>query len=346
MIELLIVGGSAIILIVAGSAVATAMQVLPFAYPAARVRSAKSKMLSDAELVEWTHLGYKDILYHLEKKGYHQILSLIESNFREEKVQNLLRKAQYKDLHAVSQHVPRKYKKFFSALASRLEIENILSTLRSKTSPSYQRHKIKEILLQTQYFKDPSAIESATLEETLSILQHTPYAKIINAHLEEIRNGNLHGLEHALSIQYYKKLRRESRIDPVLRAYVALMIDAHNIKKTLCFSQPSFIEGGTLSQTQKNQLKEAKNIQEVIQACENTAFADVLKDVKSQTELLQALERKQKRFAQRLLKEEPLSIKPIIAYYILRNIELKNIRILLKLKHARFDQQEIARALI
>lgn len=343
--SLILVGGAVFIVVVSGVAVSSAIKVMPFAYSSARVKAARGHMLSDEELVSLTHQGYKDVLYQLEKKGYSEILDLIDVDFREEQVQKELGKKQFKDLKKLADHVPNNYKKFFKILSSRKDFELILTVLRSKTNPHFKRHALHTFILETPYFPDIKSIESASIEEFTNMLKRTPYSQLVSPYIEQVKKGELAHLEQAIYDNYYTALRRESRKDSVLRAYVNLMIDTHNVKKSLS-SKETFIQGGTLTKNQISKLKSARTVEEVIIACEKSHFIKFIRDAKTTTQIIKGMEKSQKAFANKLLMQEPLSIKPILAYYIQKTIELKNVRILLKLIHAHFDQSDIERALI
>lgn len=343
----LLLGGGIALTALGGIALYPAARVIPFAYGSARVRAARARMFTDAELSALAGEWYKDVVYHLERRGMTGLLDLIDEDFREELVEKRLRQAYLQELAKLTGYVPGRYRKFFRVLQMRLEFDFILAVLRSKSNPYYERHIIEDLFVETANFTaaDLAAIEEMPLDDFVSRLKGTPHYALVAARLEEIRAGELAAFELELNHHYLTQLRR-SATDGPLRAYADLSVDLYNIRHALCFRDSGFFtEGGTLSEGVLKDLEDAKTVAHVLDALKRTRYNQFMADVTSVAGIERGLLRAQKDFATRLLKSDAIGIGQILSYYIHKRIELKNIQVLLKLVSEQFPPEEIREAL-
>ena len=341
-----IIAGIIGLLVIIGVIVYPAFRVMPYAYGSARLRSAKSKLISDREMESYSNKTYMDVVYHLEKKGFKELVPLADKNFSEALVQKVLRKKSVEEINRIITFVPSQMQKFFKVLRSRSDFDIIISVLRSKASPGYSRHIIDDMFVPTDNFKDLKAIKEMSLDDFMYKLKNTHFYKLVSAHMKEISDGDLRPVEKTLEQAYYRALLRESKGSRTLREYSKIQIDKYNVREALCLCQPQFLEGGNLSESIIKKLKDAKDVKEVSQILSRTHLKDHVKDAQNIQDIVKGLFRYSKSFAKKLFQQEPLSINPFIAYYITKQIELKNIRIILKLIHARFGSADIREAII
>lgn len=341
----LLVAGS---LILIGIIIYPAMRVLPFAYSSARFRSARSTLLKDEDLEQFANSSYKEVLYQLEKKGFYNIVQLMDSNFREDLVQKDLRQRGWDHLSLMLRHTPRRYRRFFKILHSLADLHFIMAVLRSKVHKDFNPRVSKALYVETPYFnkQDIEDIKLMDLQEFLRRLQNTPYHNLIQPHTSNILEGDLKDLEKSLNKAYYSQLRNEARIDPILKRYVSLLIDLYNLRNALTFGKLTFIKGGKIAKRVFEEINESKSVDKTSTILQQTAFGPYVKDCKVPTEVVQGALKFEKKFTREMMKKEPLSISPIIAYYVDKQIEIKNIRIILKLIKAQYTAPEIRRAII
>ena len=345
---IILISGIVGVLFIVGISIYPAFRVMPFAYGSARIRSARSRLLKDSELRAFADQTYKDVIYQLEKKGYSELLDLKTEDFREELVQQTLRRQSMQALDKLSNHVPNGFKKFFSVLQNRHDYDFIMAVLRSKTNPFYGRHIIEALFVRTKTFtkKDREDIEEMSLNDFILRLKRTPYYELIAEYTEDINKGNLDEFERALNKRYFDELKSAARNDETLKAFVKLMIDNYNIRQGLSFENAEFVGGGKLSKQRITRLSQAKDIEDIKSALEKTRYEPFIKECKTTFDIVKALFKIKKAFANKLLTQEPLTIKPFVSYYIHKELELKNIRTVLKLIHAKFEPKEIAEAVI
>jgi V/A-type H+/Na+-transporting ATPase subunit C len=330
-----------------------ALKIIPFVYGATRIRAAKNKIISDEEFELYSQKNYKDIVYNIEKKGFSELLENLENKFAEESVQQTLRKYSSKNLKKIIKYAPRKYRRFFRKLLARKDIDLILAVLRSKINPYYSRHIIDALLVDTKYFNENELEEltKISLEEFLIRIKRTPYYDPVYNHIEEIKQGVFINIEAKLEQMYYKKLFASAKIDPALTRYVKVIISRYNIREALCFlnlnkTNYNYIPNGAIPKEIIDNIFKADSVEKVVSILNQTYYADYTKDSKSVLDIVNAMFKYNKHKSIDSFRKEPFSIQPFISFFVLKEIELKNIRILLKLKHARFESKEIIGALI
>lgn len=325
-----------------------ASKYIPFAYGSSRVRAKRSMLLSSDELHSLGTLSYKDIVYRLEKKGFSELVELIDSDFREENVQRVLRNHYITSINKIRKYVPSKYRDFFMVLERRNDFDFIVSVLRSKVNPNFDRHIIKALFVESKYFteKDLEKVESMSMDDFFRILKKTPYYKLIENFIDDIKAGNLSGFEKRLSQSYYNDLKKFGKVDSVMIAYTKVLTDIYNIRQALSFASPGFISGGTLSQTMLDKLDKSNKLKDIISALEGSKYHVYVEGSIHVIDIVRGLFKYKKAFGDKLLVRNPLSINLFIAFYIHKELELKNIRIILKLVHARFNKEDIKRAII
>ena len=334
-----------LLVIIIGIVLYPALKVAPYAYSSARIRAAKGKLLTKEELHTMTKGSYKDVLLLLEKKGYPEILNLIEEDFREDLVHKSLRLQAAKEIRRLIDYVPKQHRPFFIQLYRKGEISFILSILRSKTSQFSERHKLGSLILPTKYFKedDIKLFASMTLEEFISKMERTRHREIISKHRKDILAGDILPLENELMEKYFLKLRQTARSDPVLSRYARQLIDIHNTRMALCFGKSPFVEGGKID---SSRFAGVTTIEELKESIKDAPFAKHLQPCETTTDVVKALFRFRNDYGKSLARKNGLDISLLLAYSILKMIELKNIRIILKLINSRFTPKEIQEAII
>jgi len=334
-----------LLVLIIGIVLYPALKVAPYAYSSARIRAAKGKLLSQEELETMTKGSYKDVLLQLEKKGYPEILNLIEEDFREDLVHKSLRLQAAKEIRRLIDYVPRQHRPFFLQLYRKGEISFILSVLRSKTSEFSQRHNMGSLILPTKYFKedDTERFSSMSLEEFISKMERTRYREIISKHRKEVLSGDIMPLENDLMNAYFSTLKKKARSDQTLSRYAMLLIDIHNTRLALCFGTPYFAEGGKMD---SSKLVNVKTLDDLKEAVKDAQFGTELQACTNATDVVKALYLFRKEYAKSLARRNSLDISLLLAYSIQKMIELKNVRIILKLINSRFTPKEVREAII
>ena len=320
-----------------------AFRIAPFAYGASRLRAARAQFISKKELRNLAYLGYEDTLVAIDEKKHLSLANLSQEQFPEEKVQRRIREYRLQNLHRIIQYTPNKYRPFFKTLLDKETLEFIMGAIRSKLNPVFKQEVLKSMFTDRNFSVEQFA--AFTMDELLTELEKTSYGDIISSYRADIQEGNLEIFEHALNVRYYQKLNANANHE-ILKKCVRRIIDLHVVKGALCFENYEPLKGNSFSDEVCEQLKRATTLEQVKRALESTYFQEYVKDVSSVREAYQKLYQSFDTYARGLAMQQPLSLNQMVAYYVSNIIEIKNLRILLKLAHAKFAPERIEEALI
>jgi vacuolar-type H+-ATPase subunit C/Vma6 len=335
---LILLGG---IILVVGIVIFPVFKYGPLAYGTARVRVKKSRLFNDDELLQLTKKPFKEILYALEEKGYPQILSLVNEDFRATTIQRVLRTTYLEELTQIVRYVPRQHEAFFKTLLMQHDLELIVALLRGAINPNAT--PIKEFTMAGVYItkEDLEQCDTLTFEQIRQLIRKTPFASLAELPLEDICKKE--DIQTLVYDKYYSKILETSRSDRYLEQYAKLLVDIYNIRKALTFMGKEILHKGNLSSDIVNSLERSKTLVDVQRALENTAY--VLSG-SSVSECITQLFRHKKQFGKNLARKESISISQFLAYFIQKHTELRNIRLILKLTKVGLEPQKIAEVLL
>lgn len=329
-----------VVVIAAGVALYPVFKYMPYAYGTARVRAARARMFTEQELQALAGESYKDAIYHLEKRGLSDLLDLIDADFREDLVQSRLSRDYIEQLDRLTRYVPGKHRAFFRALRERSTYDFIVMVIRSKTSRFQDRHVIRE------FFPNEQKVEDMSLDDFLATLKGTKYYRVVSDHMDDIKAGRLTGFEEAVSRLRFSELRKAAKGSAELERYAKMLVDIHNVRHAASFGDHAFIEDGRLSGEILKELGKARSIADIVKALADTPYGEFVQNASTVIDIEQAMLRTEKHYGNELLRLQPLSIGQILSYYIHKSIELRNLRILLKLIYVRFQPETIRRLLV
>ena len=343
--EGVIVAGVLALLGVVGVSLMPVMRYAPYAYGNARVRARSSRLFSEGEIRELARKEHIDIIYELDTRGY-PLLSFEKEGFREESVQNLLRSRHFSELRELSRFLPGSDRSFFDALASLSDYEFMITVVRSKTNPFYESLLLSDIVLESSVFSrgDVERSRSMSLDDFMARVRGSVYSNLIDAHASSMRNGNIASFEKACYEHYYARLLSSAKL-PVLRGFAKREVDAFNVKMALSFMGADPIRGGTLDAERLSSLSSVRSVDDLVRIVSGT-YLEVLAEESSAAGMVRRLLRIQRDAVRAAARRDPLGIAQVLSYYCAYRIELRNVRIILKLVHARFDPVEIEEAIV
>ncbi len=339
----ILVGGIALVVVLVGIILYPAFKIIPFVYGASRLRAAKSKFLSDKEIKDLAHKGYKEAILIIEERKNTELLKLIDSDFSEELVQKELRRKYLYYLKKIIRYTPSNYKKFFYLLKSREGFEYMLTAIRSKTNKYYKRHVVSDLFIEVKGAKFLTDVETMTIDELIQSFRTTQYGKVIDKFADDIKKGELQAFEQAINAEYYAKLRNATMGNSVLKQLVNRLIDIHNINQAtyLLENYTHFMNGGSFDKVRLDNLKNTSSIKEVVSALQGTYVEKYIADAYSPKDIVQGLYKSLKDFGIKISKTEPLGLSQFVSFYILGRNEFKNLRIVLKLINEKFEPKDI-----
>ncbi len=320
-----------------------AFRVAPFAYGASRLRAARARFISKKELKNLAHLGYHDSLVAIDEKKQLHLSELVNESFPEEKVQRRIREYRLQCMYNIIQYTPNKYKPFFKILLSKETLEFVMGAIRAKLNPTFA-HEVLESMFTDREFS-VKRFSEMSLDEVLTELEKTSYGEIITQYRADILAGDLEAFEEAINKRYYTRLQASAN-DTVLQKCAKKIIDIQVVKTALCFNSYEIIKGNSFSPEVVEQLQKAKTVKEVKQALEHTYLHEFIAEATTVTDIFKGLYHGFDVYASALAMQQPLSLNQMVSYYVSNIIEIKNLRILLKLSHAQFAPEQIEEAFI
>lgn len=346
MTALLIVGGIVIAVAAVGTALMPVMRQAPYAYGNARLRAKRSSIHARAELEELAAFSYEDIVYHLERNGFPELLELEAVGFREEEVQKALRRRYFERLGEISRYVPDGEARFFRTLASLSDYELMITVLRSKTSP-FSSGLLASLVVETEVFsaQEVERLADLSLDEFIARLRGTPYRDLVEAHADAIRAGELEGFERDAHAHYFERLLAAAG-SRTLRAFAQRELNAFNVRAALCFEGRALLAGGSLPERAHALLSQAASVEDIVRALAGTYLEEHLAQARTSDAVACGLLRAQRAEAHSAAARESLGVGTALAYYVDQRLELKNLRAILKLVDAGFERERIVEAIV
>ncbi|MFT4311246.1 MAG: V-type ATPase subunit [Candidatus Woesearchaeota archaeon] len=315
---------AAIILIPIFKTIAT---IYPYSYPNARIRVMKSNLVTKENFEELIKRPYNSIIYTLEKKAFPDLSKYLSGDFSYGSVDAALRTNLINTLIKIKKISPNK--EFTKRLLAKYEIMLIESIARSTSiSVNYKQDLIHSTTL---FSKEFLYKKEQTVDDLYNELKGTIYQKTFEKHITKIRNKKFEEFEEDLDKLFYKRLL--SVADQDQKKYVKLMIDNANI--SLAFKKSKTrIPGGSI----KNIPENIEEIKKIVQKKYKTQKTNI-------NELEKETQQKLRITGEKLMTKNPLSESTIIGFIILKTVNIRNINILLKLKHEGYEENEIRKVL-
>jgi V/A-type H+-transporting ATPase subunit C len=217
-----------------------------------------------------------------------------------------------------------------------------------------------------QYWRELAAIDN--LEALLDAVKNTIYFEPLQNSWEEYQTTNmLTDMETNLDKAYFEYLlstiypsRKPERL---FLEFVRIRIDTINLKTLFRFKfvggtktdmSRFFLDGGLyFNMTKLNEFSEAKNIEDLIDKLKPTVVYKVigkeleqLKDKRSLITLINQLDKYFLLATKRFAYTSPISILPVLDYFVRKELEVKNIRAIVRGKSSELSQEIIQDMLV
>ncbi len=254
----------------------------------------------------------------------------------------------------------------------RYDIYNLKTILRGKSS-GMNDDEIKKLLTPA------GALGSAELDALLKketgreIIMSSKVVEmstdVVNAIDAYDKNKSLHGIENALDKGYYNALmelsQRMPRQGKYIRKFIKTEIDILNLRVLFRIVRENIedkydfivemlvFSGERLSHDRLLKLAKSKDYDELYAGLSGTGYDKVLEkcmdDVKNKNELGSvevALEKHWLAQADLMMHQNPLSIGPILGYMIGKDIEIRNLRMLVRAKVTGLDEKFMSESIV
>ena len=319
-------------------------KVKDYAYINARVRVMRRSLIPRDEYRKLLNMEFDEIVRYLEETQYKKEIDELTHKYSGvrllEYALNLNLCRTYNKLVRISSGLPRA---LIMEYLRKWDVQNIKSIIRGKLF-GFPNEEVQESFVGAGEYKyeDLTAILSKeTIDDVINAFQGTPYFNI----LKEVGSKPLSEIEDELDKLYYTRLleiRPESQDVRYLLEFIKMEIDLKNIKTILRLK----IEDGSFDEIMKSiipggyqiTLEEARKLanmswDELIKSLETYWFWKAISDKMGEEEVaLSILEvYLDKYWCETVIRRShhyPLSILPVLAYIILKKVEVDNLRII------------------
>lgn len=337
-------------------------QFAPYAYPNARVMARKANLLDRKQMMEIIDAKRPEEAFILveEVPEYKKYMD----KFPFEKAMDM----QLAETHELIVRIsPKKFKEFFEVLLSRWDIQNIKTILVAKEM-GVDVEEIKESIIPFGRLKKDvldRLIDSENIDEVAEALKETEYDEILQDAIPLYREkGIILPLEASLDKYYFEKLletvpdtSKNKDID-VLNSMISTNIDIINLIIILRSRADGLefkdiegylIPGGhQLTEWKLKDLLDAEKMPDFISLLEGTDYAEVIRDNLPEYEktgsisaLESALDSYNIELGRILSKKRPSTIGPMINFLASKEIEIKNLKVILRAKQEGFPPKTI-----
>ena len=344
------------------------LDIAPYAYTNAKIRSMHGMLLGKKRLEELADLEPINIAGALEETEYGDIIARgFSDDIDPLKIEFSIRENLYKSYEKISGFLPGGSKKFFSIYMKKFEVADIKTVLvgiYSKTPPQ----EIKKHLVSYYQEELQDVVSSSTIPEAVSKLEKTEYGPILQEHLPIYgKTSSLLPLEIALDRYVYRQIQavittiRESDME-IIRKMIGAEVDIQNLKiilramvekKKWDVSEYVIPYGYELPDFKLKELTEIDEVERIVNELEGTSYYKPLyaaleeyKEYKSIGVFEKALNKSYVTLGKSISTRQPFGVGPVIGYVISRSQEIQNIITIIKLKAENYPASEIKRLII
>ena len=369
---LFVLAGIAIFLVIMIFLIRYFSEIDPFAYVNARVRSMESRLLKDHKINELIEsAGTTELIGFLEDTDYGPYLSEVMGQSEDpvivEKALDIHLAHVYQTLANIS---PDGARKILKLLEKKFDVKNIKTLLRAKYVglDAEETFKLLIPLGTIPESKLRELSETKAIEEIVSALEGTGYSSVHSEGLTQYeQNGKLTTLEMSLDKLILENLWKNVSVDgtekDLFKEFIGTMIDIENLKIILkgkadglsseAISNYTTSKGYELASWKLKELADVESIEGVISSLEGTKYAPLMTEnleefekVKSVYVFEKALDSYLVKMGKKLSLRQPFGIGPIIGLITSKELEIRNLKIIIKGKIEGLSASEIREILV
>ncbi|MGL4670423.1 MAG: V-type ATP synthase subunit C [Methanobacteriaceae archaeon] len=348
LIMLIIVIVGAVVVVIVSRPV---LDIFPYVQPNARVRARKGRLFDEkqiSEIVEADNIteltnylrGIPDYAKHVENYPLEKALDM--------------QMAETYDL--LSRIAPKNIQKTFVVMAKKSDISNIKSLITAKAVGLDNKATLNLLVPGGKLFEDlERLVDTNNVTDVVAGLEGTEYASILEDALPQFEeSGIVLPLESALDKYYFERILRASSVSEdengkILHSYVGSIVDIANLKLILRAkadnlnyesTSPYIVNKGyQLREWKLKDLAESEDVVSVVNSLEGTDYGPILNEALSKYSENASLEVFEKALdtyiidtAHSLSLRKPLGIGPIIGFLSKKEIELRNLKMVIRAK--------------
>lgn len=351
--------------IVVISTVKPVLDIFPYTYPNARVRARMGRLFTEKQLSEIIEAENLDEVKNY-LGGVPEYTNYIDKYPLEKAFDTQL--AETYDL--VARIVPDSIKEVFRVLLRKWDIRNIKSIITAKEA-ALGREETIDLVVPFGELSEilDKLVDAKNITELITSLEGTDYAPILEDALPAYHERKMILPLEASLDKYFLDRLLKAVMNPydenttILHSYIGTQVDATNIKIILRSKvdglkfediQPYMtLDGYQVREWKLKDLMEAPDVEGVVSGLEGTDYAQILADALpeySKTGSIAPLERALDNHIMELVKtlsrKKPFGVGPIIGFLNKKEIEVKNLKVIVRGKREGFSASRIRELLI
>lgn len=348
-----------------------------YAYVNARVRARRSKLLASDAYAKLLKMDISEITRHLEGTTYAREIDELASKFsRFDLLENALNVNEEREYAEIRDFTKGEVGQLVGRYLDRWFYQNIKTIMRGRSWGADPDQILKELLVEDRadfdFYNRLILAEgegvTAVTEALAATSQGAEAHKVLKDAESDVEDPNLllQAYEDALDRAYYENLLEtippNNQENKLFLTFVKKEIDAKNLQTLLRLKKRDpeadaadhlLMAGYDFKPADLRRLAESPSLEDLV---ERLKEFKVYQDVKAELdELVEggslapvqvALTRSVANFAQRFAYRNPLSVLPIINYFMRKNLEVRNLRAIARGKQAELDEDEIESLLV
>lgn len=342
---LLIVGLSLLVVIILFmSYFRTLVTIANYAYPNAKFRAKGTPFVKKENLDTFLDIrNFNEVVSQLKEEGY-DIPK--DSSQDVEKLSELIEKMMLDDLKNAKETAPEKVKPFVKSWLLKYDIKMVKKAIKG-INKGLDKDEIRKRMYPINIIDEgliDEIAEANSIPELINIIKETKIGEVIE---ERELEDNFFLLDIKLdryAVEEIKKtvLKSETEDQPALNYFVGKYIDLTNLK--IIFRglnedvdknqlKKALISGGReLPSWKLENMSESESIDEAIVELEGTSYSNIKKESLSKGlfELELSIDQQLLKTTSSITNENILTIGPLLKFLIGKEIELRNIRVLLR----------------
>ncbi len=337
------------------------------AYVNARVRARRAALFSDDEYRKLVRMSPSEIARYMEESEYEQEINALGTRHSGvDLIEYSLNRNLARHFNALLGFSEGQLHDLIARYLHKFDAWNVKTIIRGVYTGA-SREAIETDLIRAGEFDDAlisRLLEAKTVEDVITVLERTMFGAPLEAAFEDFQDTDvLVPLENAIDRTFYEQLLSElpsSEPIDLYREFLEAEIDFRNARNALRLARsgaeidPSeyFIEGGKLFNARElNAL--VQNPDELVTQIRDSSYGrklseplDELEAADSLIEFEHALEAVLLKYSRQLGNVYPLSICPVVAYILMKEREVANIRAIARGREAGLSETEIEQELV
>ena len=336
-------------------------------YVTARVRARRGALFGDDEYSKLVRMGPAEIARYMEESEYErEINELGTRHSGVDLIEYALNRNLARHFDALLDFAEGQLYDLIARYLRKFDAWNAKTVIRGVYTDT-DNEAIETDLIRAGEFDDALVarlLESGTVEDVVTTLNDTIFGDVVDDAFEDFQESDtLVPLENAIDRAFYEQLLTELPTGDAVglyREFLEAEIDFRNARNALRLARSGadidpggyFIEGGRLFSASEMTTLVA-NTDELVTRIRESIYGDQLSEALEELEAAdslidfeRALESALLRYSQQLGNVHPLSISPIVAYILMKEREVTNIRAIARGREAGLSEAAIEQELV